>query len=178
MSIEGYVTSKIWMKTDLIEVSARVLSRSYENRKVVSAMFKMAEDVESLLRLNITWVERYALARLLISSCCYAGIYRCVTEDDSDERSPHGGYRCAIYENRPLACRAYPVIESRKEIKLDDKCQFCKSCSGSIEGIQDEIEALTNIQQIVRSDEEDIWRYATGVCEEKDKDFVRVGWIL
>ena len=38
----------------LNEVSARVLSRSYENRKVVSAMFKMAEDVESLLRLNIT----------------------------------------------------------------------------------------------------------------------------
>tara|TARA_Y100000780_G_C13664903_1_gene410137 strand:+ start:959 stop:1531 length:573 start_codon:yes stop_codon:yes gene_type:complete len=97
---------------------------------------------------------------------------------DSDERSTHGGYRCIIYENRPLACRAYPVIESRKEIKLDDKCQFCKSCSGSIEGIQDEIEALTNIQQIVRSDEEDIWRYATGVCEEKDKDFVRNGWIL
>jgi len=51
-------------------------------------MFKMAEDVESLLRLNITWLERYALARLLISACCYAGIYRCVTEDASDERSP------------------------------------------------------------------------------------------
>ena len=44
----------------LNEVSARVLSRSYENRKVVSAMFDMAEDVESILRLNITWVERYA----------------------------------------------------------------------------------------------------------------------
>jgi Fe-S-cluster containining protein len=97
---------------------------------------------------------------------------------DSNERSPHGGYKCMIYENRPLACRAYPVIESSKEVKLDGKCQFCKSCSGNVEGLQNEIEALASIQQAVRSDEKDVWRYATGVGNEEDKDMVRKGWIL
>jgi Fe-S-cluster containining protein len=97
---------------------------------------------------------------------------------DSDERSPHGGYRCMIYGDRPLACRAYPVIESSKEVKLDSKCQFCKSCSGSVEGLHEEIEALTSIQQMVRSDEKEIWRYATGVADEEDKGLVRKGWIL
>ena len=97
---------------------------------------------------------------------------------DSEERSPHGGYKCMIYANRPLACRAYPVIEASKEVKLDSKCQFCKSCSGSVEGIQNEIEALTSIQQMMHFDEKDVWRYATGVCNEEDKDLVRKGWVL
>lgn len=99
---------------------------------------------------------------------------------DSEERSPHGGYRCMIYKDRPLACRAYPVVESSKEVKLDGKCQFCKSCSGSVEGLQDEIEALTSIQRVVNSDEKEIWRYATGIGNEEDKeeDLVRKGWIL
>ncbi|MFQ5969212.1 MAG: YkgJ family cysteine cluster protein [Nitrososphaerales archaeon] len=97
---------------------------------------------------------------------------------DSEQRSPHGGYRCLIYENRPLACRAYPVIEATKEVKLDGKCQFCKSCSGSVEGLHDEIEALIGIKHAVRSDEKDVWRYATGVCEEKDKHLTHKDWIL
>ncbi|MFQ5920464.1 MAG: YkgJ family cysteine cluster protein [Nitrososphaerales archaeon] len=100
---------------------------------------------------------------------------------DGDERSPHGGYRCMIYEDRPLACRAYPLIESAgREVKLDAKCQFCRSCSaGSVEGLQGEIEALTSIQKAVRSDEnEDVWRYATGIGNQEDKDLVHKGWIL
>jgi len=28
-------------------------------------------------------------------------------DTESIERSPHGGYMCKIYQNRPLACKAY-----------------------------------------------------------------------
>src|SRR5215218_423868 len=31
---------------------------------------------------------------------------------ESDERSAHGGFKCKIYSDRPLACRAYPLIDS------------------------------------------------------------------
>lgn len=46
----------------------------------------------------------------------------------SAKRSPHGGYECRIYNDRPLACRAYPVIESSPP-SLDPKCKFCERCS-------------------------------------------------
>jgi len=97
---------------------------------------------------------------------------------DSKERSPHGGYKCMIYENRPLACKAYPVIEAGKEVKLDRKCQFCKSCSANVEGVESEIESLTNIKRMMHFDEKDVWRYATGVGEKEDEKLVRKGWIL
>jgi len=95
---------------------------------------------------------------------------------ESEERSPHGGYKCMIYEKRPLACRAYPVIDASKEVKLDGKCQFCKSCSGSVEGVQGEIEALTTIQKAVSPEDEDVWRYATGIGNDEDKRVIRKGW--
>ncbi|MGH9921377.1 MAG: YkgJ family cysteine cluster protein [Nitrososphaerales archaeon] len=93
------------------------------------------------------------------------------------ERSPHGGYKCKIYEERPLACRAYPVIDT-SNVKLDAKCQFCKSCSGKVESVQQELEALAKIQQLMHFDENDIWRYATGVGNKDDMDIVQKGWIL
>ncbi len=94
------------------------------------------------------------------------------------ERSPHGGYKCMIYEERPLACRAYPVIEFGKDVKLDGKCQFCKSCAGKVENVQREIEALAKIQELMHFDEKDVWRYATGIGNEDDMDEVEKGWIL
>ncbi|MGH9879661.1 MAG: YkgJ family cysteine cluster protein, partial [Nitrososphaerales archaeon] len=89
----------------------------------------------------------------------------------------HGGYKCKIYEERPLACRAYPVIDT-SNVKLDAKCQFCKSCSGNVENVQQEIEALAKIQQLMHFDENDVWRYATGVGNKEDMDIVQKGWIL
>jgi hypothetical protein len=97
---------------------------------------------------------------------------------DSTERSPHGGYKCMIYEDRPLACRAYPLLESGSQVKLDHKCQFCKSCNGPVDGLEGETEALAKIQLSVRSEKKHVWRYATGVGEEQDKQLVRKGWIL
>ncbi len=46
-------------------------------------------------------------------------------DTETQNHSPHGGFPCKIYQNRPLACKAYPVIES-SPITLDSKCKFCQ----------------------------------------------------
>jgi Fe-S-cluster containining protein len=92
---------------------------------------------------------------------------------ESNERSPHGGFKCRIYSERPLACRAYPVIDAvDRTAKFDPHCQFCKKFSttkASSEGLQQEIEALAKIRARVtagnNNDDDNnnisIWRYAT-----------------
>ena len=74
---------------DFDRVAERILQRSWHNRKVASSMFKMAESVEALLNLQLKWEERYALARLLISSLTYAGLYRLEQEPGGNEASPY-----------------------------------------------------------------------------------------
>jgi DNA-directed RNA polymerase len=74
---------------DQDRVADRVLQRDWHNRKAVASMFKMAESVERLLHLNLSWKERCDLGRLLISSLCYAGLYRLEKEDERDIRSPY-----------------------------------------------------------------------------------------
>jgi uncharacterized protein len=105
-------------------------------------------------------------------------------ETDNPQKSPHGGFRCKIYENRPLACRAYPVLhESTKTVKLDSKCQFCHKFSSPYDSssLHDEIEALTKIKAQFSSVNEkiEVWRYATSVGDEKFKHkLLPAGWIL
>jgi Fe-S-cluster containining protein len=100
---------------------------------------------------------------------------------ESNERSPHGGFKCKIYSNRPLACRAYPVIDaSDKTARFDPHCQFCKKFSitkASNQGLQREIEALAKIRASVVSDNDlSIWRYATATGTSED--LLSEGWIL
>ena len=72
------------------EVTAeRILQRNWNGRKVVSSMFKMAQYVESVLDLKLNWLERYHLARLLMSSLTFAGIYKCLQENPHDIFSPY-----------------------------------------------------------------------------------------
>lgn len=95
-------------------------------------------------------------------------------EIESNERSPHGGLKCRIYSERPLACRAYPVIDTTdRTAKFDSHCQYCKKFStteASSEGLEQEIEALAKIKASVTAGNDDddennkkisIWRYAT-----------------
>jgi Fe-S-cluster containining protein len=98
-------------------------------------------------------------------------------ETQSDKRSPHGGFPCRIYNDRPLACRAYPVIES-SPITLDSKCKFCESCGTPTGNVNSEIESLIQIKDKMKTDAPYIWRYATGVGELKDKDLIQTGWFL
>lgn len=101
---------------------------------------------------------------------------------ESPARSPHGGFRCGIYNERPLACRAYPVIESTGTARLDEHCQFCKQYSttqANVAGLENEIAALDSIKEEVKDDgSTHIWRYATatGRIEDKNK-MAPEGWI-
>jgi len=105
-------------------------------------------------------------------------------ETDASQRSPHGGLVCKIYDQRPLACISYPVIEeNRKSVLLDGKCTFCHQFSTTIvekNGLQQEIEALNKIKSKVSVDEKiEIWRYATAVGDEENAaKFFPAGWVL
>jgi len=70
-------------------VAERILQRNWNGRKVVSSMFKMAQYVESALDLKLKWLERYHLARLLMSSLTFAGIYKCVRQIPDDSFSAY-----------------------------------------------------------------------------------------
>jgi len=98
-------------------------------------------------------------------------------DTDSGDKSPHGGLPCMIYKQRPLACMAYPVIES-EPITLDTKCKYCKEHGNADQNIQSEIESLLKIKEKMLTDAPVIWRYATGVGEEEDQGIVESGWIL
>src|SRR5215217_6413753 len=102
---------------------------------------------------------------------------------ESDERSAHGGFKCKIYSDRPLACRAYPLIDIvNKTATFDSHCQFCKKFStrkANSEGLQREIEALAKIRASVTADDDDnvsIWRYATATGGSNG--LLSEGWIL
>ena len=95
----------------------------------------------------------------------------------SGKKSPHGGFPCNIYDERPLACKTYPLIESQP-ITLDQKCKFCKEHQTADENLNAEIESLAKIKQSMNPDEPYIWRFATEIGEQEDKDAFESGWIL
>lgn len=111
---------------------------------------------------------------------------------ESSERSPHGGFKCRIYDKKPVACTAYPVNEEdngKKIVTLDNKCKFCREnndegLTGSTKvynyNLEKEIQALQRIQAYIQVDETiDIWRYATEIGEkEKQNKFYSQGWVL
>ena len=107
------------------------------------------------------------------------------------ERSPHGGFRCKIYNKKPIACSAYPVnAEDREVVTLDRKCKFCRvnnideeqggRLSVHKSDLRMEVSALKKIQKSMRVDPHiEIWRYATGIGEkEKQEHFYPQGWVL
>ena len=93
------------------------------------------------------------------------------------KKSPHGGYPCKIYSERPLACMTYPLLENNP-IQLDQKCKFCKECGDADEKLDSEIESLLKIKSKMKTNSEFVWRYATGIGEESDKSQIKLGWIL
>ncbi|MGI0003882.1 MAG: YkgJ family cysteine cluster protein, partial [Candidatus Nitrosotenuis sp.] len=97
-------------------------------------------------------------------------------DTSSDKRSPHGGYVCKIYGKRPLACRAYPLIET-EPITLDSKCKFCQEHKTAGSGLEGEIESLIQIKTEMITNAPIIWRYATGTGREEDKEEISKGWI-
>lgn len=98
-------------------------------------------------------------------------------DTESNERSPHGGYKCKIYKDRPLACKAFPLIESRP-ILLDQKCKFCETCKNPTGNLNSELEALAKIKSKMKTNAQYLWRYATGLGDKEDKDVIETGWFL
>lgn len=97
-------------------------------------------------------------------------------DTESESRSPHGGFNCKIYEQRPLACKAYPLIETTP-IALDQKCKFCQTCPTADSNLNSEIEALVQIKNKMNQDLPIVWRYATGIGDQKDLPNIKKGWI-
>jgi len=98
-------------------------------------------------------------------------------DTDSGNKSPHGGFPCKIYDERPLACMAYPVIES-EPIILDQKCKFCKEHGNTDKNLNSEIESLLKIKEKMIPDTSFIWRFATNIGDVEDQEIMKSGWIL
>jgi Fe-S-cluster containining protein len=95
---------------------------------------------------------------------------------DTESRSPHGGFACKIYSQRPLACRAYPLVET-DPLMLDQKCKFCQTCPTADSNLNSEIESLIQIKSKMNADLPIIWRYATGIGNPQDSQIIQKGWI-
>jgi len=111
------------------------------------------------------------------------GDYCPFLDTESNSRSPHGGFNCRIYNNRPLSCRAYPVIkEHTTNVELDNNCKF--SCQNSIRArkdlLENELKALKKISDnFDRFVNQKIWRYATNIGDESFmKLLLPRGWYL
>ena len=98
-------------------------------------------------------------------------------DTDSGNKSPHGGFPCKIYKDRPLACMTYPLIES-EPITFDEKCKFCKEHGSADQNLNSEIESLLKIKEKMNTDATYIWRFATRVGEREDQQVLESGWIL
>jgi len=98
-------------------------------------------------------------------------------DTNSGNKSPHGGFPCRIYKERPLACMAYPLIES-EPITLDQKCKFCKEHGNADQNLISEIESLLKIKEKMIPDVSSIWRFATNIGEMEDQGIMKSGWIL
>ncbi len=98
-------------------------------------------------------------------------------DTDSGKKSPHGGFPCKIYKDRPLACMTYPLIES-DPITFDEKCKFCKEHGTADKNLNSETESLLKIKEKMDTDASFIWRFATKIGEPKDQQILESGWIL
>ncbi len=98
-------------------------------------------------------------------------------DTDSGKKSPHGGFPCKIYNERPLACMTYPLIES-DPITLDEKCKFCKEHGTADKNLNSETESLLKIKEKMDTDASFIWRFATKIGEPEDQQILKSGWIL
>jgi len=96
---------------------------------------------------------------------------------ETGKKSPHGGHPCKIYEDRPLACKTYPLIEINP-ITLDQKCKFCKEGKTADRNLNSEIESLLKIKTKMTTDSPFVWRYATGIGDDEDESQIKTGWIL
>ena len=104
-------------------------------------------------------------------------------DSESGAHSPNGGLACKIYEKRPLACRAYPLLDNSVPARLDEHCRFCtefSTTSASARTLLSEAKALDRIKEQVQvaGNSVRVWRYATATGAEPDRDeMMPQGWV-
>jgi hypothetical protein len=157
-----------------------VLILPEEKNTIESSAQKFGIDIKIMPRIGISYEKSDGPTQILAYQLMGKDLdgNTCPFLDtESNTRSPHGGYKCKIYENRPLACRAYPVIEA-SPVVLDSKCKFCESCSNTAGNVDQELESLVKIKTRMYTTAPFIWRFATGVGDKLDKNDVSSGWFL
>ncbi|BDQ31374.1 hypothetical protein NZNM25_03730 [Nitrosopumilus zosterae] len=160
------------------KIGVLILPEEKEKIEKISAINKV--DIKILPRIGVS-EERDSLPTKILAYQLM-GVEKngntCPFLDTASEtKSPHGGFPCKIYENRPLACRAYPLIES-EPITLDQKCKFCKEHGNADKNLNSEMEALVKIKDSMNAELPTIWRFATKVGEDEDQEILKTGWIL
>ena len=115
-----------------------VLILPEEKEKIENLAIKNNLEIKILPRIGISKNEKIFPTKILAyqlmgvekngNTCPFLDI-------DSGDKSPHGGFPCKIYNERPLACTAYPLIES-EPITLDQKCKFCKEYGNANENLK------------------------------------------
>lgn len=157
-----------------------VLIMPEEKKEIESLAKKFSLEITILPRIGISYEKSNGPTEILAYQLMgkEANGNTCPFLDtEGIDRSPHGGYKCRIYENRPLSCRAYPVIGS-SPIVLDSKCKFCENCGNNAENVNQELESLIKIKTKMETNAPFIWRYATGIGERHIKDKIETGWFL
>lgn len=160
------------------KIGVLILPEEKEKIEKISVINKV--DIKILPRIGISEEENSSPTKILAYQLM--GVEKngntCPFLDTTNgNKSPHGGFPCKIYEDRPLACRAYPLIES-EPITLDQKCKFCKEHGNADKNLNSEMEALVKIKENMYTDFPIIWRFATKVGEDEDQEILKSGWVL
>ena len=156
-----------------------VLILPEEKDRIIGLAKKYDLDVTILPRIGISYQNQKGPEKIIAYQMMgkdHDGNTCHFLDTDSDKRSPHGGFTCRIYEQRPLACKAYPLIES-SPITLDAKCKFCQEHKTADSKLEIETESLIQIKTEMITDAPTVWRYATGVGKQEDRSDIRKGWI-
>lgn len=155
-----------------------VLILPSEKKAIEELAQKMGLKITILPRIGISFEESIEPQKILAYQLM--GVQEngnlCPFLDMHSKKSPHGGHACRIYQQRPAACKAYPLIETEPFI-LDKNCKFCQLGKIADCGLEQETEALMEIKNAMATKAPIIWRYATGIGETEDKDEMVAGWV-
>ena len=58
----------------------------------------------------------------------------------------------------------------------DSKCKFCQEYGSTDKNLNSELESLVKIKNAMNTDSTVIWRFATGIGEDSDKENIELGW--
>ena len=155
-----------------------VLILPEEKERIQNMAAEIGVEISILPRIGISHADDPAVIEVLayqLMGRCKDGNTCPFLDTESGAKSPHMGYPCRIYNDRPLACRAYPLNEP-DPIRLDEKCKFCKEHGTADRNLESEMESLLKIRSSMETHAPFVWRFATGVGEPQG-ELLEPGWV-